>query len=141
MKFPNEGHRDLHHTLSLSVCVFSSISPTQHTRVNSISMMSTTKMRPLVGILSGGRASVLAAKAGAGLKPGASPKILNLAAATRGIKVLGNSRTEKHLLDEFKSVKGPQSEEVRFVKVRASWTNVSIACAKFPAVLSLTSRA
>ncbi|CAB1118026.1 unnamed protein product [Ectocarpus sp. CCAP 1310/34] len=80
-------------------------------------MMSTTKMRPLVGMLSGGRASVLTARAGAGLKPGGAPStMLHLAAAIRGIKVLGNSRTEKHLLDEFRSVKGPQSGEISWKK-------------------------
>ncbi|CAM9946998.1 unnamed protein product [Ectocarpus sp. 12 AP-2014] len=79
--------------------------------------MITTKMRPLVGMLSGGRASVLTARAGAGRKPGGAPlTMLNLAAATRGIKVLGNSKTEKHLLDEFRSVKGPQSDEISWKK-------------------------
>lgn len=69
-------------------------------------MLSSAKLRPLVGVISGGRA-VSAGLAGGGRK--APPATFNLAA--RSVSVLGR-KSQKHLLSEFKGVKGPQSQEV-----------------------------
>lgn len=72
-------------------------------------MLSSEKLRPLVGAITSGRAAS-AGLAGAGRKAAAPPTTFNLAA--RSVSVLG-SRSQKHLLSEFKGVKGPQqSQEV-----------------------------
>lgn len=72
-------------------------------------MLSSTKLRPLVGMFTGGRAAS-AGLAGAGHGSAVSPATFNL--AVRSLSVLGSARSQKHLLSEFKGVKGPQSQEV-----------------------------